>query len=262
MKKERRQELHQDDLSVQLEKVKETVKRNAAILTIIVVAAALAVSGVYWYRSSKTAERNQAWAALSPMDASTPPAELVESFESVARQQVSPAITRSAWLKTGAAALNAALSAPPAGKPAPDRGEMLKTAESAYRQVVDNAGDDKTALGQAMIGLGIVAESRGQIDEARTWYQRAKDEAALKETPLAAEAAYRLEGLAHWAEPVEFPPPAPAPAPVATTPGTFAPPPAISTPAVPETPADSGTPAADTTSDASTPVPTTQPAGD
>lgn len=267
MKTERRHELQQDDLSVQIEKVTQTIKRNATLLAGIVVGATVVVAGIYWYRSNQQARLNHAWAALSPMDPAATPTELIGTYEDVARQGVSTAITRSAWLKTGAAALEAAIgTARTAGQEPPDRKALLETAENAYKKVLDMVESDSMALGQALMGLGIIAESRGRIDEARTWYQRATEEPALKDTPLSREAAYRLAGLANWGTLIEFPPP-PPPATTAPTTETFTPPTRITPTLIPAPGTPSGTDAGPSGGDAAgtssmAPQATTQPAGE
>lgn len=211
MRKDRRHELQENELSTQLERVSETVKQNATMLTAIVGAAIVIVVGAIWFYNQKANAQNAAWSRLGATNASdnTPATELISRYETVAKEKVTPAITRSAWLKVGQTAVYKLMQdRDPNEAIDPDaRKELLASAEDAFNAVVADPGNDITALGRALMGLGRIAEDRGDFDKAKEYYERVTSNDKLKETPIAEEAEYRLSHMEDWATMIEFPEP-------------------------------------------------------
>ncbi len=214
MKTERRQDLRTNELSEQLADIGEYVKRNAIVLTIVVVAAAVLVIGGLAYARSQRNLLTDAWNHLNRADASTDVATLVERSQSVAEQNVDRTLTETALLNVSALCLREdALSSPDgpadAATPAPTGStiDWAKTAKEAASQVVERFPDDPVAAGQAMLTLGILAENQGDFEQARSWYQKMLQDERIASLPLHRQAQYRMAGIERWSIPVEFPPP-------------------------------------------------------
>lgn len=228
MKTTRRQELRTNELSHQIEQISNYLKDHAAVLTAAVVGAVVIIGGIFWYYNHQTSRSSKAWAQLMPTspDEESSTSMLIERYKSVAQEQVSPEITRAAWLKVGNAALSELI---PVNKESdaetentvdddkPDRDTLMETAKDAFQEVIRMGDDDLTAYGRSLVALGILEENKRQFDEARKWYQKLVDDDRLENTPFKMEARFRLEGMVGWSEPVEFPPPPPPaePTPVA-----------------------------------------------
>lgn len=90
-----------------------------------------------------------------------------------------------------------------------DRSEFLRRAEELYRHVEQAAGADPARaqyLAGALFGLAAVAECRGQVDQAREYYQRAGEVAASAGLePFDRIAQERVAELAMAVRPVELP---------------------------------------------------------
>lgn len=214
MRSDRRHELQTNELSTQIEKVSETVKQNATLLTAIVGGAIVVVSVGIWFVNQRATAQTDAWSRLAVTNAQdAEPAELISQFEAVAKDNVTPEITRSAWLKVGRTAIGELIKdRPETETPDPDaRKELLTKAEAAFNAVVANPGKDVTALGRALMGLGTLAEDRGEFDKAKGYYEKVKSNKELQETPIAREAEYRLAHIDEWSTMITFAEPAPTP---------------------------------------------------
>ncbi|MCB9858017.1 MAG: hypothetical protein H6818_20220 [Phycisphaerales bacterium] len=214
MRSDRRHELQTNELSTQLEKVTESVKQNATLLTAIVGGAIVVVAIGIWFVNQRATAQTDAWSRLAVSNADdAAPADLISKFEAVAKDNVTPEITRSAWLKVSRTALSQLIKDRPETE-APDpeaRKELLASAEEAFNAVVANPGKDITALGRALMGLGTIAEDRGEFDKAKGYYEKVKSNKALQETPIAREAEYRLAHIGEWSTMITFAEPAPTP---------------------------------------------------
>jgi tetratricopeptide (TPR) repeat protein len=117
--------------------------------------------------------------------------------------------------------------------------EPMQEARSWYERTLAEHADLKPFAGRAQIGLGLLAENRGQTETAREHYQKAI-EAVDKASPIAFRARGRMANLQAWARPVPL---ASAPAeeagegdlgvPVPSSPAPTPPPPGPLDPAIP-----------------------------
>lgn len=86
------------------------------------------------------------------------------------------------------------------------RTQLLDQAASLYQSVFDAIGDDdaKALIAiEAAFGLAAVAEGRGDLDTARSWYAKAGDRAGTRNYPKLVElAAKRTEDLPELANPI------------------------------------------------------------
>jgi len=209
MRSDRRHELRQNELSAQIDRVTESVKQNATLLTTIIVGAIVIVGGAVWFVNQRASAQGDAWSRLQPSAENTDPTVLLAQYEAVARDNVTPEITRSAYLMVGETALTELRKGRKQGDaPNPERNaEMRDKAKAAYEKVVADPGKDVTALGQALMGLGVLAEDAGDFDKAREIYGRVIAHTGLKDTPFAKEAAYRTAHMNEWSAMIEFPEP-------------------------------------------------------
>lgn len=273
------------------DRLTESAKQNSTALIAVVAAAVVVVSAVYWYMNRQAGVRDAALAKLTYSDGDTAQS-FMDRCRAVANENVSPEVTRTAWLQVASRAAYE-LTNPPlasdttAAKPI-DPAELKKIAREAYTKVLGMSNSDLTARGAALYALAMLDENEGKFDAAKKQYEEIKSDKQLAETPFAGQAEYRLSQLDGWARPVKFPPPPPlvlkpedqAAAPGAgSTPGTFTigqPPAGVPVGATAQTPAASteapkpaagdtaATPAAamptETPREDAAPAPTTQPA--
>ena len=218
MKTERRQELRTNQLSTQLDEIGQYAKKNAIALTVAVVAVVAVTVGGFAYHNSQENRRSDAWNAIDNYDPTLEPAEIVARAETVVADNISPEITVAALLRIGDAAMQEyavpSLSKGDSGEAGPSSSpNWAEEAESAYTRILNDFADQEIAGGRAMIALGVLAENRGDGENARKWYDRVLKVERLADTPFPQQAQYRLSGLDSRLQPIEFPPPIAGPMP-------------------------------------------------
>lgn len=246
MKTARRQELRTNDLSQQIDQFSAYVKQNAAVLTIIVCAAAILTAGGFWFVKNRHQQVMNGWALLSDNDVLKDPTGAIGQFRALAEEKRSPELTLAAWLRIGEIAMSQLASPESSAAGSAGKQQWSESAANAYNRVLTDYPNDITAVGQALIALGVLAEDQSNMEKARQYYQRVLDDSRFAETPFLAQAKYRLHGLANWSQPVVF---APAPVTVPVPDPLLTP---TSAPTMPIVPVIPGGPAA-----VSTPAPTT-----
>ncbi|MFH1420231.1 MAG: hypothetical protein ABII12_18315 [Planctomycetota bacterium] len=218
MKTERRQDLRTNELSTQLDEIGQYAKKNAIALTVAVIAVAAVTVGGFAYHNSQENRRSHAWNEIDNYDPTLEPAEIVASAEAVVADNISPEITVAALLRIGDAAMQAyavpGLSEGDSGDAGPSSSpNWAEKAESAYTRILNDFADQEIGGGLAMIALGVLAENRGDGENARKWYDRVLKNKRLADTPFPQQAQYRLSGLDSRMQPIEFPPPIVGPMP-------------------------------------------------
>jgi hypothetical protein len=214
MRTERRQDLRTNELSQHLDAVRDYAKQNAALLTIIVVAAAILVGAGFAYAKWQNDRRMEAWDQVESADANTNATKAIDDLEAVAAKNLTPGLTAAALLKVAETALrqsavpategaDSLAAAAPAGKTV----DWAAKAADAYNDVLNRFPNDVVACGQAMIALGVLAEGKGDFEKARSLYKKVADDKRFLHTALIAQADYRLAHLDKWSKPVVFPPP-------------------------------------------------------
>lgn len=212
MKTTRRQELRTNRLSQQIEEIGNYVKKNAVKLVVILVVVAAGIAGGYWVVHQREQRLMDGWATLSRTAVLADAGSPISVFESLARQDLQPALTAEALLKVGDAAATKLMNVDVSRVDATGNGPTDKTdwavkAENAYAEVVKRFPNDLTASGKAMVLLGVLAEDKGNMEKAREWYQKVINNKRLAGTPFFEQATYRLARLERWSKPVVFPPP-------------------------------------------------------
>lgn len=209
MKTERRHELRTNELSQQIDHVGDYVKQNAAVLTAVVIVAAAIVGGVFWYVKQQQNTVATAWATLSDRTGTADASQRLDSYQGVANQNLDPVVTVRAWINVGETAMMELFKSKKAEAVAAGEKNYAQIAEDAYSKVRSLASKDPGPLGQAIMGLGLLAERRGDMNRAKQCYQEITEGSLFADSPLKRQAAYRIENMGKWSTPVIFPPPPP-----------------------------------------------------
>jgi predicted negative regulator of RcsB-dependent stress response len=93
MRTERRQDLRTNELSQHLDAVRDYAKQNAALLTIIVVAAAILVGAGFAYAKWQNDRRMEAWDQVEGADATANATKAIDDLEAVAAKNLTPGLT-------------------------------------------------------------------------------------------------------------------------------------------------------------------------
>ncbi len=210
MRTERRQGLRTNELSQQLDDVREYVRRNATTFAFVVVGAALLVGAGFTYAKWQRDRRIEAWATISRSDPAVSVSKTIEDLEAVASLNLTPQLNVAALLKIADAAMQAATLPEPdanegGGALSPNTVTDWRTkARGAYTRILQQHARDPIASAQAMIGLGVLAEDEGRPDEARDWYEKIVNDERFAVLPFTAQAKYRLDNLDRWSAWVAF----------------------------------------------------------
>ena len=215
MRTDRRQDLKTNELSHQLDAVRDYVKENATLLTVIAVIVVVVVGASLAYAKWQNDLRAEAWDTIAAAAAKDDPVKVVDELEAVAAKEITPGLTKAALLRIGETAMreNTRPAKPEDAKDSPLPAPVAKPvdwaakARETYTQIMTRFPDDKLAAGDAIVALGVLAEDQGDAEKARAMYKRVVDDKHFLHTSLVAEAEYRLTHLDQWSKPVVFPPP-------------------------------------------------------
>jgi hypothetical protein len=209
MKTARRQELRTNELAQQIDQIGDYVKQNMTAFTTVVLAAAVIVAGVFWFMKSRQNKLMDAWSSVGSFEMNEDPGATIDRLQGVIDQNIDRALTAEAIIKMGNVAMMQLVSPNPAAASQPVQRDWAKIADKAFAQIASEYGDRKMAAAHAKIALGVLAENRGEMDRARSWYKQVAEDKSLAESPLLAQAEYRLKNMDEWSAPVVFPPPPP-----------------------------------------------------
>jgi hypothetical protein len=215
MKPVRRQELRTNQLSQQLGQIGAYIKKNKVTAAVMLVGVVAVVGGAYWRVHLRHRRVDDGWATLNRAAALVDEGSPISVFESIAEQELNPALTAEAWLKVGDVAMarlreSEDPSAESAQSGSAAETDWLAKARTAYTEVVTRCPDDLAASGKAMVLLGVLAENEDDSAQARKWYEEIVGNGRFEGTPFLAQASYRLDNLERWSEPVTFAAPEPA----------------------------------------------------
>ncbi len=209
MKTTRRQELRTNELSQQIDQIGEYVKRNALMLTVVVVVGAGVVAGGFWFVKGRQSRIMGNWAALNDSELLSDPSAAIEHLRGIAADAGDPNLASAAWMKIGDLAMAEFVSADSgAGPEKPDvRKDWNAIAQEAYEHAIGVPSKNLVAEAQAMMMLGVIAENNEDFSEARQWYEKIAADARFAQTPFPDQARHRAAGLDLRSRPVVFAPP-------------------------------------------------------
>jgi hypothetical protein len=169
---------------------------------------ALGLLGLQYYRYTQVKKDNalqEAWAKLNAADEPgtvNPPGQLSDVLDSA----TSPSIKAMAYLKTGLFYIHLLNAGAPAEGyqgvklSAP---EAIKAGTDALNTVVSDYPDQHLAVAVAHMGLGALAEARGDVATAKHEYGVVANAPAKSVGAMyASEAQYRLDHLDQWQTPI------------------------------------------------------------
>jgi len=204
MKAKRRKDLRTNELIQTVQETWSAVRKYGSYIAAAAIAVVL-VMGLGWYwRHGEAQHLEQGWSQLAAarLD-SAGPEERIERLRSLVAEYGDGSLAVAARQTLGDMLMGEALGG--AGMvDASRQEELLVQAEELYRQIVADPGQQWVALGAALIGLAKIAEQRGDLDQARQWYEAIIEDGKLAVTPYHRVAERGLVSLADLAEPVEF----------------------------------------------------------
>ena len=203
MKRERRHELHENMVSQFLQQCLAFIRKNSNALSWgLLVVAVLALATALWYRSSKESdEKQRAEFDAVVFNASTDmkPDELLTRRKAILQNDKDKYRLSMTTYAIGLEYARQALVASGAEKK-----DLEDQANDYYSQVVNKYGDQVILVGKAHMGLGKIAEGRGDFNKAREEYQAVLMMSALAGYPLRDFAEEAGKALAQYKQPVAF----------------------------------------------------------
>lgn len=219
MKAQRRHELKENELAIQIELLQDYLRRNGTKIMAVATALVVVAAAVMYVVNSRAATRQQALRLLGM--GPEKPAETTEGkmapYKELADQNLDPVITATALKSAADVALNAMNEALDKG----DKTGAARWADEArklysrVRELFDNVPGVGIA---ARFSLADIAEDTGAFAEAEGIYQGIVADPQFRLTPYVGQARYRLDHLKDWGKPVKFA--ASQPAIVSTAPST------------------------------------------
>lgn len=201
MKSQRRHELKENVLGSELGKTVEFLKKRGSwIAWGILIAALIALISVYAYKKHRAALYGPLAEYNAVRNSRLEPAERMERLEALADQDKN---TRIAALASIAYADECAEQALLGGAELPeiDKKSLLEKAGGYYRRVIGDFSDMPVMVARARLGLGKLAESRGDFEAARQEYEAVMRMTKLANHPLASHAKDCLDSLKRLASP-------------------------------------------------------------
>ncbi|MEE9294654.1 MAG: hypothetical protein V3W34_06815 [Phycisphaerae bacterium] len=194
MKTERRQELRTNDLGAFLLDVNDWTRKYIGRIGAGAVVVLVALLMMRYHERSQLQSRDSAILAMSGL--SFDPAETDASFETLdglIRDSKDADVRMTALVRSGGAALNAAMGSD-GFKP-----QYLDRAEKAYLELVKAYPDRMPVVGMAMSALATIVENRFVADKdlshkevARDYLTKLQNDVRFKGTPFQVDAAERL----------------------------------------------------------------------
>jgi len=217
MDSKHRHELHENDLYEGITHAKDVWARygNTVLIIVLVVAGFFAVSRLI--RVTREQAHESRWSDLAM---TTSP----EAYRSIGQAASEPSLQALAYLRGADLLLTRAAvpgevkppiptadgttpaPAPAAPPSAQDRQRMIEDAALMYEQVLAIKGAHELYAMNARLGLANVAESRGDLEQARKLYEQVKTDSGERYSGIAAQATGRLAVLDRLARPVKFAP--------------------------------------------------------
>ena len=205
MKAQERHELQQNDLIGSLAGLYVFIRRYGIYILLALAVAALAFELIKFRQASRVRRRQEAWIALRTAQT---PREIQKNV--IAAYDIAP-VRAQAYLKIGEIYLSLlARGNPPKGVGGVKAGreQAIRAAEKAFTKVLAKYPSETLIAARAQLGLAMTCEDAGQWIKAAAIYRRfLSPHATPMEKSFAPLAAYRLNHLKQWQEPLLVGPP-------------------------------------------------------
>jgi tetratricopeptide (TPR) repeat protein len=205
MKSSRRHELQHNVLGAEIGKIVGFFKKHGTRLSwAVLIAALVALVWVYFDRKAdeEKAKVQSEFYRLRGL-ASLPGAsveELINGFRNLSQQDNVPWIAADSRLILGRTHI---IQATQAGKQA-DKQKAYDEAKKSYQSVIEKFQDHPPYVAAAYLGLGNLAENRGDFDAAREKYQAVLKMSGLKGYPILSQARQAISNLDSFSDEVRF----------------------------------------------------------
>jgi tetratricopeptide (TPR) repeat protein len=193
MKATRRQELKHNELADQLQQVYAYIQEKSQLITVVLVAAVVALAAAWYWRASSQARQAEGWQTMLILLATSKQQDpqVLDKMEQVATSYSDAQLKAMAWSQLGnRLAGEAAMAESPQTAQ-----EYIKKAEAAFQAVLSQTPDQAYAVAIAQLGLGGIAADRGDFDAAKRYYETVGNNERLKGTPFPGQASDALTAL-------------------------------------------------------------------
>lgn len=210
MKSERRHELQENTLGLEIQKTVEFFKAKGNYIAGAVLVAVLIVMVVVYVRGKaedRAAELQMQYESRN--SAGMTPQAQVELLESLSAQRDDKGVAALATVDLGDLFARRMLAAGPTADPAQWK-ELGDKSEGYYRTAIASFGDERLAAAKAHLGLARLLESRRDFEAARAEYETVKAMTDLEGQPVVFQALRGLAQLDELSAPVQMATTAPA----------------------------------------------------
>jgi len=203
MKAKRRHELHENVLSAELVQIVEFLKKRGAAIAVALLIAALVGLVIAWAYGKSAEKRQKLQSQLDriAIDRTLTPGERIAILEGLGAQDDDKRIAADALVALGNEFF-ARMIIGGASRDAAEWQELSDRAVIYYRRVINGYPDQKPAVLEAHLGLGKLAETRGDFKAARSAYKTALEMTELSGYPGMRRAQESLDQLDELARPV------------------------------------------------------------
>jgi tetratricopeptide (TPR) repeat protein len=211
MKSERRHELHSNILADQLSDLLEYLRTRGQFIVFVAVGVIAVVAIVWIWQWSAETRRMEGWQTMKTLLATSREAdpEVLGRMEQVAADYSDGKLQAMAYAQLGKRLMQEAVLT---GDAAEAR-EFTQRAEAAFRAALESSDEAGTPAAIAQLGLGGIAANRGDLEEAKQYFEAVGNDPAYEGTPYVALAAEQLTVLERARD---LPPLAPGTQPAAT----------------------------------------------
>jgi len=215
MKAKRRHELQHNVLDSELGQLLGFFKRKGNQLAWgVLIIVAIVFAGVYLYRQSQAKKLQVQTEYSQYLQSRAPVDEQIEGFKTLAAQDTDERIAALSCVQIGSLSAKKMLTDTLTDD---QRQTLADQADEYYRLVVNSFPQQKPAVAQARLGLGKLAEGRGEYAAAKEHYLAVETMSELTGQPVLAEAKASLKRLNSLKAPIRMSTSIPATAPATTS---------------------------------------------
>jgi predicted negative regulator of RcsB-dependent stress response len=209
MKTTRRHQLKENELAHTLGGIGEAMRTHGVTILLGVIIVAAIVIGMTVYSSNKESARQDRWATLGQAPGANLAADtLVSDLRSVASTGESATLSALAHQQAALIAVAEMRKAERESR-ATEAAQWRTSARESFEALKNQNGAPAGMSALADLGLAFLSENEGAYGAAKSTYEAIIANPDFADTPYAAQARHRLDGLERWRSKVEFPMPKP-----------------------------------------------------